>query len=120
VTTIAEVSESLVTNRAYRALAIQKPVPVMSSDFSITVNVRYPSAPTTPRWAVQGAINNVDAEFVTIFSGSAAGTFSDSGSFASTGQSSELWPGAWNFIRFKDDGSAGGSSPTVVAKIIVS
>lgn len=117
IVTIPEVAEALVANQAYQAFAIPKLVPELGANRSITLNVKYPSAPGNISWAVQGAMNNVDAEFVTLFSGVGAGTHSQSGTVGGTGSTTEFWPGSWNFVRFKDTGSLGGSSPTVIAKL---
>jgi hypothetical protein len=116
--TISEVAEALVTNQAYRAFALPRLVPELQAR-RITLNVKYPSAPTSISWAVQGALNNVDSEFVTLFSGNAAGTFSDSGALGGTGSSAEFFPGSWNFVRFKDTGSTGGAGPTVIAELSI-
>jgi hypothetical protein len=119
VVTIPEVAETLVPNQAYQAFAIQKPVPRLAPEASITLNVKFPSAPASASWQVQGAINNVDAEYVDIFAGTAAGTFSDSGAPAGLSSTVQFWPGTFRFIRFKDTGSSGGTSPTVIAKFSI-
>lgn len=119
IVTIPEVAEVLVPNQAYQAFAIQKPVPRLAPEASITLNVRFPSAPASATWQVQGAINNVDAEFVDLFAGVAAGTYSDSGAPAGVSSTVQFWPGTFRFVRFKDMGSSGGTLPTVIAKFSI-
>lgn len=116
---VPEVAEALVPNQAYQAFAMPRRMRDIGMRPSITLNVQFPSAPVTPAWAVQGAIANVDAEYVTLFSGATAGTFSDSGAPAGVASTVQFWPGSYNFVRFKDTGSAGGASPTVIAKLLI-
>ena len=110
--------ETLTANQAYQAFAMPAPS-APGANRSITLNVQYPSAPSTISWAVQAAIDNIESEYVTIFNGADDGTYTDSGAAAGTGQGTQFWPGAFRFIRFKDTGSSGGSSPTVIAKLLV-
>ena len=111
---VPELAEALVFNQAYAAVAIPRP---LGPPRPITVNVQYPSAPGAAAWSVQGAINNVNSEFADLFSGTAAGTGSDSGAPSSV-TTAEFFPGSFNFIRFKDTGSSGGSNPTVIVKFL--
>lgn len=110
-----ETAEASVPNQSYTAFAL----PHDTNNRSISISVAYPSAPGAIKFSLQAAIRNVDAEYVEIIKDeTAAGTYSDSGAPGS--QSNQLWPGAWNFVRYKDTGSSGGSSPTVIAKILLS
>lgn len=117
-TTPGETSELLVANQGYRAFAIPKLVPELGANRSITLTVSFPVAPGAAKFSLQTAPRNVDAEFVSIITNeTAAGTFSDSGAPGSA--STQLWPGSWNFVRFKDTGSTLGGTPTVIAKITI-
>jgi len=114
----AEVAEASVPNQGYTAFAIPRPTSDIQ-DRSMTITVSYPSAPAAILFSLQGAPRNVDTEYIDLIKNeTAAGTYSDSG--ASGSSSTQLWPGAWNFARYKDKGSSGGSSPTVIAKLLLS
>lgn len=111
----AEIAEPSNPSQAYTAFAIPHDI----GNRSISVTVSYPSAPAGIKFALQAALRNVDAEYVDIIKDeTAAGTYSDSGAPGSA--STQLWPGAWRFVRYKDTGSTGGTNPTVIAKIMLS
>ena len=115
-----ETSEVSTPNQAYRAFSIPKLVPELGANRSITINVTYPSAPAAIKWELQGAMRNVDSEFVQILKDvTTAGTNADTGAPGFVSASTQFWPGSWNFVRYKDTGSSGGSSPTVIAKITI-
>lgn len=115
--TISEVAEASVPNQAYRAFSVPILNPPNGANRSFTINVSYPSAPGAIKFGLQAAMRNVDSEYIEIIKDeTAAGTYSDSGAPGSA--SSQLWPGMWRFVRYKDTGSSGGSTPTVIAKIM--
>lgn len=118
--TAADVPETLVPSQAYQAVAIQRDVANIGAGRSATIYVDYPSAPDSIKWALQGAMENNDAEYVDLVGDiTSDGTFSDSGAPAFNSSSAQFYPGSWNFLRFKDTGSSGGTLPTVVARIII-
>lgn len=120
ISTAAEVAEVSTPDQAYRAFAIPKLVPELGANRSITITVSYPSAPVGIKWTLQAAMRNVDAEFVEIIKDvTAAGTYSDSGAPGFASASTQFWPGSWNFVRYKDTGSSGGTLPTVIAKFMI-
>jgi hypothetical protein len=114
---VPEIAEVSTPNQAYKAFAISRSGN-QGQDFSITVSVQYPSAPAAVSWSVQAAINNVDAEFIDIMENTSAGTFTDSGAPGAT-TTGQFWPGTYNFVRYKDKGSSGGTNPTVIAKFLI-
>jgi hypothetical protein len=117
---VPEVAEASVPNQAYQAFAIPRTGNVTpGSKMTAVIRVKYPSAPAAIKWNLQAAANNVDGDFVDLFSDSGgdvtvAGTFSEGGSF-----SLEFWPNAWAFLRYKDKGSSGGTNPSVIATITI-
>lgn len=117
----AELAETLTPSTAYRAFAVPHNVAGIGANPSFTITLAYPSAPAGIKASLQGAMRNVDAEFVNLIKDvTAAGTFSDSGVPAQEAATGQFWPGAWNFVRFADTGSSGGTNPTVIAKITMS
>lgn len=119
--TASEVAETLNFSTAYRAFAVPHNVAGVGANPSFTLTVNFPSAPGAIKASLQAAMRNVDAEFVPLIKDvTAAGTFSDSGVPAQEAATGQFWPGAWNFVRYADTGSSGGSSPTVIAKILMS
>src|ERR1700739_3793589 len=115
-----ETAEASVPNQAYRAFAIQKLSPELGANRSATISVTEPSAPAAIKWTLQAAMRNVDSEYVEIIKDiTSAGTFSDSGAPGFTSATTQFWPGSWNFVRYKDTGSSGGTNPTVIAKIMI-
>ena len=118
--TAADVPETNVPSQAYQAVAVQRDVAQHGAERTATIWVNYPSAPASIKWSLQGAMENNDAEYVDLLADIAAGgTFSDSGAPAFNSSSAQFYPGSWNFFRFKDTGSSGGTLPTVVARIII-
>jgi hypothetical protein len=117
----AEIAETLNFSTAYQAFAVPHNVAGVGANPSFTLTVSFPSAPGAIKASLQGAMRNVDAEFVNLIKDvTAAGTYSDSGAPAQEAATGQFWPGAWNFVRYADTGSSGGSSPTVIAKITMS
>jgi len=121
IVTPSEEAETLVPSQAYRAFAIPKLVPQNGANRSITVTVSFPSAPASYKWSMQCSMRNIDAEFVDIIKDvtTGGGTFSDSGAPGFASASTQFWPGSWNFVRFADTGSSGGTLPTVIAKLLI-
>lgn len=118
--TISDVPETLNPSTAYEAFAIPRLGGMLGSNPSITIWVKFPSAPDSIKWSLQVAERNVDAEYVDLIKDqTAAGTFTDSALPASSSNAGEFWPGALNFVRFADTGSSGGTLPTVIARISI-
>jgi len=108
-TTVPEVAEVSTPNQAYQAFAIPRTsVPGQQNSTPITMYVKHPSAPASIKHSAQVAINNVDAEFVSL------------GSDVTTdGTTLYEVEAVYNFIRYKDTGSSGGTNPTVIAKFLM-
>jgi hypothetical protein len=117
-----DVPEALVANQAYRAFAIPK----LSGDGpnrSFTINVAFPTVGgAVLKWILQAAMRNIDSDYTganLIGDTAAGGTYSDSGVPGASTNTGQFWPGAWNFVRFKDDGTTGIAGTTVVARILM-
>lgn len=107
-TFVPEVPEASVPNQAYQAFAIPRSARLESAaGREMALSVTYPSAPAVLKYNLQAAINNVDSEFVSL------GT-----DIAAAGTTLFTVPAVYNFVRYKDTGSSGGASPTVIAKIL--
>jgi hypothetical protein len=118
--TISDVAETLIPSTAYEAFAIPRLTGQLGANPSITIWVTFPSAPDSIKWSLQVAERNIDAEYVDLLKDeTAGGTFSDSALPAASTNAGEFWPGAFNFVRFADTGSSGGTLPTVIARISI-
>jgi hypothetical protein len=109
VAAVPEAAEVSTPSQAYQAFAVPK-----SSAFAgqngreITLNAKFPSAPASIKYNLQAAINNVDAEYTSL------GT-----DLTAAGTNFFNLPNVYNFVRYKDTGSSGGTLPTVIAKILI-
>jgi len=115
----ADIPEPLVASQAYSAFAVPHSTGVPNRSFTLSM-----ACPTlggaTLKWIFQGAGRNIDAEYGNIIGDSTTqGVFSDSGVPNANTSIGQFWPGAWNFVRFKDDGTTGISGTTVVVRILM-
>jgi hypothetical protein len=109
VAAVPVVAEVSTPNQAYQAFAIPRTsLPGRQNGTRITLTVSHPSAPASIKYNLQVAINNVDAEYVSLGSDLTA----DGTTFFTTSA-------VYNFVRFKDTGSSGGTLPTVIAKLLM-
>jgi hypothetical protein len=90
------------------ACAIQNTI---GRGYGITWAYTTPSAPSTIAMQLEGAVNNVEAEYTII--GSSVTTAAGAETFAQL-------PNLVNFVRLNLTATTGGSSPTVVAKLLLS
>lgn len=101
-----ELSEALVVGKS-RALAIQNTI---GRGYGITWAYTLPSAPSTIAIQLEGAINDNDAEYTII--GSSQTTTTGYNTIIAT------VPELVNFVRLHVTGTTGGSSPTIIGKIL--
>jgi hypothetical protein len=108
-----EVGETL-ANGASLAVGVPYATPFTteSTTQSVTALVSFPSLPTTATVVLQGAIQNIDSEYQTI---ATVGTvIGGAASVTSAG-----FIGKWNFYRLLASSVTGGTSPTIVGKILI-
>lgn len=101
--TITDVGETLAA-QAYRAFSLGP------KSYGVTWSWSCPSAPSTIALQLEGAINNNDSEFVAI--GTSQTTTS--------GEVIATVPELVQFVRVKVTATTGGSSPTIIIKLLPS
>jgi hypothetical protein len=104
----AEVAEALAVGKS-KAFAIQNTI---GRGYGITWGYNCPSAPSTIAIQLEGAINNIDSEFTIIGS-------SQTVTNAYTEIVAQL-PNLVQFIRQHVTATTGGSSPSIVGKLLLS
>lgn len=102
-----ETAEALV-NESSQAFAIQEAGAGDDNQLVVTWSTEFPSAPGAVTVNLQGAINNSDAEYTTIDTSTAVG-----------GETRWYTGTRFRFVRLNIAGASGGSSPTMVGKILV-
>ena len=110
------VGETLTASTGYQSFAVPRSVPAHIDGRPISVYVNYSSDPTIAA-NLQGAINNVDAEYTDLPTASYVAT--PPFSIVANGTYFYNLPNIYNFVRFADKGSSGGTDPTVIAKILI-
>jgi hypothetical protein len=105
---VPEVAEPAVASQAGQAFAVPKSSRLNPNGRQISLSVSYPSAPGAIKYNLQAAIYNVDSEYASLGTDlTAAGT-----TFFTLAE-------VYNFVRYKDTGSTGGTNPTVIAKLLI-
>lgn len=105
---VAETAEAL-TQTASVPVAIQAGI-VTGGSYGITWAYTCPSAPSTIAIQLEGAIRNVAAEYTII--GTSQTTTSGYNTIVAT------LPSLVNFVRLNTTATTGGSSPTIIAKLL--
>jgi hypothetical protein len=108
---VAEVGETLTNNTFSTACMIQ--APQGDSQFTITTAISFPSSPTAATVSLQAAVRDVAAEYTTI--GTAAVL---AASAFTAGPVASFALQRANFYRFAITGVSGGTSPTIIAKVL--
>ena len=110
------VGETMTASTGYQSFAVPRSVPAHIDGRPISVYVDYGGSPTI-LCNLQGAINNVDAEYTDL--PTAEYISSPPFSISANGTYFYNLPNIYNFVRFADEGSSGGTDPTVIAKILI-
>ncbi|MGA9668240.1 MAG: hypothetical protein WBQ94_03480 [Terracidiphilus sp.] len=108
---VPEVAEAL-ANGASQAIYVQQPM--YGGQRTLTISVTFPSLPTTCNVTLQKAINNIDSEFTNVGTPLAAVATGAQ----SIGPVSSVTLEQGNFYRLNVASVAGGTSPTIIAKLL--